>query len=224
MSLIAKIKNTFRGVRQRWGPGSMKRALWNQEFSNGRWDFIENTSGDVIYGYIEKYCRNGSILDLGCGSGNTGCELNMDKYGDYTGVDISDVAIEKSNQRSAACHRDKKNHYRQSDIATFTPSQKYDVILFRESIYYVPRLKIKSVLDRYSSFLKEDGVFIVRCHNPQQGETILSLLGKAYAIEKQPVTTDTGPAIIVFRGKAGIPNGAKSESSATTPARPCSPQ
>jgi SAM-dependent methyltransferase len=59
----------------------MKRRLWNREFANGRWNFIENTSGDLIYGYIEKYCRGGSILDLGCGSGNTDCELDGDRYG-----------------------------------------------------------------------------------------------------------------------------------------------
>jgi 2-polyprenyl-3-methyl-5-hydroxy-6-metoxy-1,4-benzoquinol methylase len=205
MSLIAKMENIFRGIRQRWGTSSMKRALWNREFSNGRWDFIENTSGDVIYEYIEKYCRNGSILDLGCGSGNTGCELNADKYGDYTGVDISDVAIEKAIRRSEANYRDKKNHYRQSDITTYCPLQQYDVILFRESIYYIPHLKVKSVLDHYVKFLKPDGVFIVRRHDRQEEEAILDLLGDVYVLVEEQATTATSPTIIVFRPKTGAP-------------------
>jgi SAM-dependent methyltransferase len=204
MNVLQRIKNALRGTKQRWGSSWTKRRLWNQEFANGRWDFIENTSGDLIYGYIEKYSRNGSILDLGCGSGNTGCELNMEKYGEYTGVDISDVAIEKANQRSAANHRGKKNHYQQSYISTYTPSQKYNVILFRESIYYIPRPKIKPVLDHYSRFLKPDGVFILRSHDPRQREIILSLLGDAYAIVEQPSTTNIGPMVIVFRRKADV--------------------
>ncbi len=217
MNVINRIKNAIRGARQRWGTPRMKRQLWNQEFANGRWDFIENTSGDLIYEYVEKYCRNGSILDLGCGSGNTGCELNLDKYSAYTGVDIADVAIERARQRSVANHRDRKNHYQQSDIATYIPSQEYDVILFRESIYYIPRLKIKSVLDHYSKFLKPEGVFIIRWHDQRQGKTILEELGNIYELVELPTPTASGPAIIVFRRKASVMAGARSGSPATTP-------
>ena len=218
MNIINRVKNAIRGARQRWGTPRMKRRLWNQEFANGRWDFIENTSSDLIYGYVEKYCRNGSILDLGCGSGNTGCELNVDKYSAYTGVDISDVAIEKANRRSVANHRGNKNLYQQSDITAYTPLQEYNVIMFRESIYYIPRHKIKSVLDHYSSFLKPDGVFIVRWHDQRQAKVILEQLDNAYELIELPVLTATGPAIVVFRRKAGVLAGANAGSPVTTSA------
>jgi SAM-dependent methyltransferase len=201
MKLSVKIKNVLRGLKQSWGTSRIKRNLWNKEFAEGRWDFIENTAEDIIYSFIEKYSRNGSILDLGCGSGNTGCELNSDKYGDYTGVDISDVAIEKAVRRSVVNGRDKKNHYHQSDITAYTPLQKFNVILFRESIYYIPRVKIKSVLDHYSKFLKTDGVFIVRWHDQRQGGTILNLLGDAYELVERYSPTDTGPMVMVFQRK-----------------------
>lgn len=198
MNFIIKIKNALRGATQRWGSARMKRQLWNREFANGRWDFLDNTSGDVIYGYVEKYCRNGSVLDLGCGSGNTGCELDSKKYGDYTGVDISTVAVAKATQRSAAAQRDKINRYFQSDIAAYHPSQQFDVILFRESIYYIPKVKIKSVLDHYAGFLKPDGVFIIRWHDREQGEMILELLGTDYELTEQPAPSPTGPLVVVF--------------------------
>jgi SAM-dependent methyltransferase len=207
MSMINMLKNAIRGAKQRWGSSEMKRRLWNQEFANGHWDFIENTSGDLIYEYIERYCRNGAILDLGCGSGNTGCELKADKYSAYTGVDISDVAIQKASQRSVANHRDNKNHYQQSDITTYTPSHKYDVILFRESIYYIPRQKIRSVLDHYSKFLKLAGVFIIRWHDQSQGKTILEQLGNAYELLDFPVQTPTEPTIVVFRRRVDVKAG-----------------
>ena len=112
MYLAQRVKNGLRGIAQRWGTPHVKRALWNREFKGGRWNSIEHTPGDVVYGYIEKYCRHGSILDLGCGSGNTGCELNSEKYEDYTGVDISDVAVEKAIERSRMLQRGGRNRSR----------------------------------------------------------------------------------------------------------------
>jgi SAM-dependent methyltransferase len=199
MDLLKKFQNKWRGLTQSWGTDGMKRKLWNKEFAEGRWEFIENTSGDIIYPYIERYCNNGSILDLGCGSGNTGCELAFDKYREYMGVDISDVALQKATERSKDCNRAGKNRYEQSDITTYTPAQKYDLILFRESIYYVPRFKIKATLDRYVPFLKDDGVLIIRWHDRKAGEDILGLLGDSYRIIETNPAGDAGPMVVVFR-------------------------
>ena len=84
MSAIKKVRtkvhNFVRGRVQKWGSARLKQKLWDGEFASGKWDEIENTSDDPIYGFIEKYCRKGSFLDLGCGSGNTGCELPMGAY------------------------------------------------------------------------------------------------------------------------------------------------
>jgi len=185
-------------MKQAWGTPSMKRELWNREFAEGRWDFIANTSGDAIYGYVEKYCRNGSILDLGCGSGNTGCELNIDSYREYTGVDISDVALRTASERSQTSGRANKNQYVQHDIASYSPARKYRVILFRESIYYIPRIKIKRMLERYARHLEPGGVFIVRWHDGKVGAQIVDLLeGEFQFLEKH--STPGGPCIVVFR-------------------------
>src|SRR5262245_7357764 len=100
MYVTTKIRNVVRGLKQRWGTGEMKRALWNKEFASGHWSNLENTVEDVIYYYLRRYCKDGSLLDLGCGSGNTGCELADNAYRDYTGVDISDVAIEFAQKRA----------------------------------------------------------------------------------------------------------------------------
>src|SRR5262249_53045963 len=187
----------LRGMKQRWGSPAAKRVLWNKEFAQGRWDHINDTSGDVIYAYIEKYSKNGSILDLGCGSGNTGCEVRIDAYRNYTGVDISDVAIERATRRSQALGRSDKNRYYQSDIMAYRPTQKYDVILFRESIYYIPRRGIKETLDRYCQFLKEEGVFVIRCSVTQQGEDILGSIGSEYrTVEKY--SPASGPLVAIL--------------------------
>ncbi len=100
MSLAQKMRNRMRRILQAYGPKKIKSYLWDNEFSRGRWDCLEATPGDVVYPYVERYADKGSILDLGCGSGNTGNELALSAYRDYIGIDISAVAIEKAKTRT----------------------------------------------------------------------------------------------------------------------------
>jgi 2-polyprenyl-6-hydroxyphenyl methylase/3-demethylubiquinone-9 3-methyltransferase len=132
----------------------------DKEYATGKWDHCEDTSGAWVYGFIEKYARGGSILDLGCGAGNTGNELNGTTYRDYSGIDVSEVAVRKATQRSAASGRADKNRYIQSDILTYVPKQSHDLILFRESIYDIPQSMMKSMLDHYARHLTPGGVFV----------------------------------------------------------------
>jgi SAM-dependent methyltransferase len=147
MHLATKARNVLRGVLQAHGPRNIKQRLWDQEFDGGRWDCLDSTAGDCIYPYLEKYARGGRILDLGCGSGSTSNELAATAYGSYTGVDISEVALEKARKRSQANGRADRNQYFQSDIITYVPSRTFDVILFRDSIAYVPWGRITAVLN-----------------------------------------------------------------------------
>lgn len=196
MNLQETIRTHVRALKQRWGTATIKKALWNKEFEEGRWESLENTTGDCVYPYVEKYCRNGSILDLGCGSGNTGNELEITTYKNYMGVDISDVATRQAITRSERNGRGEKNQYTPSDIVTYTPTQKYDVILFRESVCYIPRHKIRMTLDRYSHYLKAGGVFIVRLWSREQNGQIVDMIEQNYSLldRYQP---DTSPTIIL---------------------------
>ena len=85
----------------------------------------------------------GSILDLGCGSGSTANELSGTAYQVYTGVDISDVALENAKKRTEENRRGDKNQYFQSNIFSYVLTRRYDARWI------------------YSNYLKERGVFIV---------------------------------------------------------------
>ena len=106
-------------IVKKWGKPSTAKAIWDEEFARGQWEYLENTSEDIIYGYLDKYVNNGSILDLGCGSGNTGTELSISLYSKYTGVDISEVAIQRAVARSIKNGRHERNEYVCNDIASF---------------------------------------------------------------------------------------------------------
>src|SRR5215469_16258414 len=161
MRLITQIRRALRPIRQRWEPSFLKRRRTDKEYASGRWSHCEDTLGAWVYQFIQRYSRRGSILDLGCGCGNTGNELDIASYHDYTGIDVSGVAVRKAAERSAQNSRAGKNQYISSDILSYVPRKKHDLILFRESFHMVPRARMKETVDRYAHFLTEKGVFIV---------------------------------------------------------------
>lgn len=196
---VSKITNKLYAILKKWGNIGIKRFLWDREFSSGKWNYIEHTIDDIIYHYIEKYSNNGDILDLGCGSGNTGNEININKYRHYTGVDVSMQAIQKARVISKQNYRNKKNKYLFSDISVYIPEKQYDLILFRESIYYVAGNRIKGMIDRYSNYLKRNGVLIVKIWNREKYNRIVKLIEKNYNIIEKYLAKNSKGIIIVFK-------------------------
>ncbi|HEX7860394.1 MAG TPA: class I SAM-dependent methyltransferase [Verrucomicrobiae bacterium] len=182
----SKVRNRLAALIKAYGGSALKKRVWDYEFAKGSWEFIDQTPGDYIYPFIEKYSRGGSILDLGCGSGNTANEVQAGCYRKYVGVDISDVAVQKAINRSAANGRS-ANAYFQGDICTYQPSETFDVILFRESIWYIPFPQLRAQLDRYRQYLSPCGVIIVRFYEKRKFEAITSLINNHYHILEEHV-------------------------------------
>ncbi|MBS0180918.1 MAG: class I SAM-dependent methyltransferase [Nitrospira sp.] len=172
--------------------------IWDEEFATGQWEYLNNTSEDIIYGYLGKYLNNGRILDLGCGSGNTGNELDISLYSNYTGVDISEVATRRAEARSMKNGRRERNEYFCSAIASFAPRMNYDVILFRESIFYIPLSRIEAVLERYSAFLSENGVFVVKMCDRKKYSKIVQLIESNHRILEMTPSADRN-VVLIFR-------------------------
>ena len=200
MGLAQRLRNGVRGVLQLYGTQRMKQRMWNREFASGRWACLESVHKDCVYEYVEKYARDGCILDLGCGPGSLGSELS-DSYRYYTGVDISDVAIVKAKRRTTESGRTKKNEFVQSDIVSYVPQRRYDVILFGDSMYYVPRQHLATMLSRYSQFVADGGVFIARLFDVtgRRGEIVEVIEKNFDVVEKQ--SYDSRACVIVFRSR-----------------------
>lgn len=206
MGVIRRILLYLHGVLKRYGPSGMKKVFWDQEYDSGKWNFADVTFGDPVYSHLEKYIGHGSILDLGCGQGNTATEL-ASPYRTYVGVDISEVALEKARKRTEETGRTGRNHFTCSDFLSYKPSQEFDVILFRESMYHVPIGQIKTILDKYSQFLAESGVFIVRLYlSGPKGEkryrpraVIRTIENEFEVIEKGEYNDRSATTVIVFR-------------------------
>jgi SAM-dependent methyltransferase len=133
MMLAEILRNKIRGFVFAFGNSTVKQFLWNSEFSHGRWNCLDSSAADCVYSHIERFAKGGSILDLGCGAGNTLNELDSELFEGYTGVDISDVAIGRAKERAERNGRAHKGKFFQADISTYVPDQLYDVILFRDT-------------------------------------------------------------------------------------------
>ncbi len=207
--LIDRTIQFVRGFLLSYGPQEIKRRVWDREYRNNKWYFRDNTIGDCVYPPLENYSRQGSILDLGCGSGNTATEIADSAYASYLGVDISQAALEKASARTKQTGREGKSRFARADFLEWQPSgEQFDVILFRESIYHIPLDRIKATIDRYSIYLKEGGVFIVRLFaaNPKTAKikhrpiAMLRIIEDEFdVIESRRYETKGRPALLVFR-------------------------
>lgn len=192
-----------------YGPSRIKRLLWNREYSGEKWKFAYHTEGDCVYAHLERHAAGGSILDLGCGTGNTSTELALDAYQTYVGVDISETCLRVAEQRTQETGRTAKNHFVRGDFMNYMPTQQYDVILFRESLYHVPPGKIKSIVDHYADYLKDRGVFIVRMktltadgHYKARPIKMLNIIRAEFDVVEDCDYRASGSTIIVLRAQS----------------------
>jgi SAM-dependent methyltransferase len=197
--MMAKLRNVVLTRLKAWGPSRLQRFAWNREFADGHWDFIDSTADDCIYGFLARHARGGTILDLGCGAGNTGTELDASCYRQYVGVDISDVAVEKALARTLRAGRADKNSYVQGDVVSYVPERKFDVILFRESIWYIQKARIGELLARYRGHLRSNGVFIVRIFDRLLRADIVELVRAQFDILEERALPEARDIVLVFR-------------------------
>jgi trans-aconitate methyltransferase len=171
------------GFLKRFGPKRVKRWIWDREFRRGAY---QAHAGVIMLELINRYAPEGPVLDLGCGCNGLGPSLPGRVY---TGVDISPVAIEKSLktfERSYVVH----------NIETYTPDHLYDIICFKDSIYYIPFHRIGPVLRRYRRYLAPTGVYIVKLAEGDRFRRIVGMIERQFhVLEKR----GGNPLFLVFR-------------------------
>lgn len=149
MNIIDKFHNWRRKLR------------WNKQYRRGRWESLKTYKEVSRYATITSYLTtfgkaNPSILDLGCGEGVLNEKLPEDfKYSYFMGIDFSKVSIDMANAKRFPdavfqCH----------DIHKFTPTRKFDIIVFNEVFYYIHEKERMNVLNRMISHLEDDGIII----------------------------------------------------------------
>lgn len=162
--IVHHAKFAFAGMRGRGYRES--RAQWEEQYRSGHWSYLDSASEVarymVIVGYVQQFCRNPAVLDVGCGHGRLLELLQPYPYRSYLGIDHSVECVE---QAKSPARRDAR--FEQVDFEEFVPADRYDAIIFNESIYYAPRPA--ALLRQYARALTSDGIMIVSmCQNRWQ--------------------------------------------------------
>ena len=145
---------------------------WDEEYKSNAWDYLSDITEyarySVVYGYIRKFIGIEGILDMGCGTGILfDMLLDSEKQG-YTGIDLSQEAIKVASAKSSL------NQFHCGDINHYVPAKKYDVIVFNESLHYVPNTPQK-LLD-YSNYLTPHGVIISSLYSHKNKEDLAYMM------------------------------------------------
>jgi len=134
----------------------LNAAVWNVQYRLGMWNYIDSGSGAQIVALLDKYTVRPQILDLGCGrSINIG--LSAGKYRHYHGVDISVNAIQTARRLARP-----DTSFEVADILGYETARRYDAILLREVLYYLPAEQVPGFLRRIAGFLEPAGTIFIQ--------------------------------------------------------------
>jgi 2-polyprenyl-3-methyl-5-hydroxy-6-metoxy-1,4-benzoquinol methylase len=184
--MVHDTKFALAGLRGRGTPEP--RELWEEQYRSGVWNYLDSASEIahymVIVGYVQHFCANPAILDVGCGHGRLLQLLEPYPFKSYLGVDFSTDAIRRAQSLASDSAR-----FERVDFQQFAPADRYDAIIFNESIYYSARPE--EVLHRYMGALTADGVMIVSmCQNRWQGSIWTALESVAEIVHSTAVTNE----------------------------------
>jgi SAM-dependent methyltransferase len=150
----------------------LNAALWDVQYKLGLWDYLDagDAAGRELADLINEYMPKASILDLGCGT-SANLPLEPGTYQDYHGVDISAKAIKRAGQLGRP-----QATYETADILSYAPSKKYDAILLREVIYYLPPGQVSEFLARLSGFLAPGGIILIQVWEGEKSPGLIAAI------------------------------------------------
>lgn len=149
----------------------LNAALWNAQYRLGIWDYLDaKTDGQEPLLLAERHTPHPAILDLGCGT-STNLRLAPGTYRRYHGVDISGKAI----TRARALARPECT-FEVADILRYETSERFDVILLREVLYYLPVQALKGFLRRLAGWLNPGGKIIIQIWSPGAHDDIIAAI------------------------------------------------
>ena len=139
-------------------PSIVTEETWNREYRRGDWDLLDSDEqlahNAIVVGHLMNASERSRILEVGCGSGSLLQLLQRVGFESYLGIDISSEAVSR-----AAALNVPNSFFQVADARRFVADERFDFIVFNEVAYYFERPV--DVLQRYSEFLKDEGVIII---------------------------------------------------------------
>ena len=184
----------------------LNAAIWDLQYRLGMWDDLDRATGTQVIALLEKYTAKPDILDLGCGKG-INLHLEENSYRHYHGVDISASSIQ-----TARKHARPNTSFEVADILRYETAERYDAVLLREVIYYIPMEQIPDFLRRAAGFLKPDGKIFIQLWDKNSCTEYIEVIGKTGfpLLEEQVAKRADGPESTVIVLQASPPQAGAS--------------
>jgi 2-polyprenyl-3-methyl-5-hydroxy-6-metoxy-1,4-benzoquinol methylase len=193
----------FINVLNKFGAGyRISKSLWEIQYGSGKWDFWgqELARFIIINDFYEKYKKGGSIFDIGCGQGYL-IKYLLEKSPDfqikYTGIDISEKAIEQCNQLVP------NQDFRAIDYDEQGLEGRYDVVIYNEVLEHF-RWPIQTIKKSIKENLTPNGIVITSTYRNGKGnDKIRELIRKEFEMieMKEAIKDETIWDVYVFKPK-----------------------
>ena len=177
----------------RFGPSRLRSLAFDEKYRCGDWNFKREGSDELPL-VIRKHLRNGDLLILGCGGAAVLDSFEPAAFSSVLGLDLSSEAV-----RLASRFARENILFQLGDMVTFQCSKDYDVILFPESLYYVPSSEQEDLLKRLAGHLKPGGVFIVTLAQARRYHAIIELIRRSFQVLEDHKFANSERHLLVFR-------------------------
>lgn len=184
------------GLVTRFGSKSMRRLAFDEKYRQGDWKFSGEGGGELGM-VVRRYLRNGDLLLMGCGGASVLDGLESDGINSGLGIDLSGEAV-----RIASRYSSGKIKFEQADMIEFVAPRRYDVILFSESIYYVPKRQQDSLLLKLAKDLKLGGVLVVTISQSERYAERLESIRSMFNVIEDHRFEGTARHLLVFNSES----------------------
>ncbi|HTZ20334.1 MAG TPA: class I SAM-dependent methyltransferase [Opitutaceae bacterium] len=183
--------------------------VFDRDYAAGRWDLLfadqETPRNRMVADLIAEMAPHPTVLDLGCGSGRLAQLLAPSRPARYVGMDLSGAALQRAQALGlGGCE------FVQGDFETWYPADRFDVVVFNESIGYArdPAATVR----RFFGCLNNPGGLIVSYYRSGNYAAIWRRIVGVAATTREVVVRN-GPdtiwdiKLLRQRCRAGMPPG-----------------
>jgi SAM-dependent methyltransferase len=181
---------------RRFGTWKLRQAAYDARTLSGKWDYSPDDVSPVLVEAILRYAGRGKVALMGCGTGALAAVLDRSGCPCILGIDLSTVAIERATMRGLAHAR-----FEVADIASWDGREKYDAIVFEESLYYLRPKERVPVLTRLQLSLTPTGAFVITVSDAVRYRAMLDMIRSQFHVleDRDKATWDSGQRLLVFR-------------------------